>query len=109
MQNNKECKINFNLAEFDNIPKEAVDLLKNMLQPDPEKRYSAAQCLEHEFFKDKSSDHKFLIQDSDPMDEYSTQSSKLGDLKDKYAALTQVCDGDEKPDETGCWWSGHES
>jgi len=56
-----------------------------MLEPDPEKRYSAAECLEHEFFKSSDSDNLELNtadSDRDMMDEFSSPAER-SKLKDK--------------------------
>lgn len=63
----------------------AISLLKKMLEPDPEKRYSAAECLEHEFFKSSDSDNLELNttdSDRDMMDEFSSPAER-SKLKDK--------------------------
>jgi serine/threonine protein kinase len=55
-----------------------------MLEPDPLQRLSAAECLEHEFFKDYSEDNKEIAPTDDTgMDEFSSPNSELGKLKDK--------------------------
>ena len=49
--------------EWDNISKDAKDLVGHMLTLDPKKRYSAAECLAHPWFeryKDKSASNKNL-------------------------------------------------
>ena len=55
-----------------------------MLEPDPEKRFSASECLEHEFFKNTASDNLELnTTDSDGlMDEFSSPTERSL-LKDK--------------------------
>ena len=49
--------------EWDNISKDAKDLVGHMLTLDPKKRYSAAECLTHPWFeryKDKAAGNKTL-------------------------------------------------
>lgn len=46
LQKNKECKINFNLSDYKvNVSKEAIELLKSMLEINPIKRCSATEAL----------------------------------------------------------------
>ncbi|CAD8147896.1 unnamed protein product [Paramecium pentaurelia] len=52
MEQNKQCQINFQEFEF-KIQKEALNLLKVMLDPNPNTRYSAQQCLDHPYFSCK--------------------------------------------------------
>ena len=58
----------FNGEEWKDITKEAIDLIKNMLNKVPNKRYSAEQCLNHKWFK--------LLTSKDKNDEKSIE--KLG-------------------------------
>ncbi len=58
----------FNGEEWKDITKEAIDLIKNMLNKMPNKRYSAEQCLNHKWFK--------LLTSKDKNDEKSVE--KLG-------------------------------
>lgn len=50
---NKQCKIDFNHPKLKRIP-QCLDLLKKMLETDPKKRYTAAECLKHPFFADQA-------------------------------------------------------
>ncbi|CAK70666.1 unnamed protein product (macronuclear) [Paramecium tetraurelia] len=52
MEKNKICQINFQEFEF-KLQKEAINLLKGMLDPNPNTRYSAQQCLDHSYFSCK--------------------------------------------------------
>ena len=58
----------FNGEEWKDITKEAIDLIKNMLNKAPNKRFSAEQCLNHKWFK--------LLTSKDKNDEKSIE--KLG-------------------------------
>lgn len=44
-------KYHFNHSEFTYCSEESKDLITKLLEVDPEKRYSAAQALQHPFFK----------------------------------------------------------
>ncbi|KRX11222.1 Protein kinase-like domain [Pseudocohnilembus persalinus] len=48
---NKACKIDFQQKELVNISKDALELLQAMLQPDPNNRPSALECLNFSFLK----------------------------------------------------------
>jgi calcium/calmodulin-dependent protein kinase I len=49
LNNNKKCKIDFTISEFQHIPDDAMDLLQAMLLSDPKERPSASLCLKHAF------------------------------------------------------------
>jgi len=47
---NKEMQFNLNSELYQNIDKEAMNLLRSMLEADPVKRISAHQALQHPYF-----------------------------------------------------------
>lgn len=47
---NKRCYLNFNQEIYDKVPFEALNLLKWMLDVDPERRVSAEEALRHPYF-----------------------------------------------------------
>lgn len=49
---NKEARITFPTEHWKGINECAIDLLRNMLENDPAKRFSAAQCLKHQWLCD---------------------------------------------------------
>lgn len=49
MEKVKEGKPKFDKKAWEGISSEAIDLIQKMLQVDPDKRYSAEQCLAHEW------------------------------------------------------------
>ena len=49
-------KYNFNYQEWDNVSKEAKDLVKIMLEENPQKRISALDALKHSWIRDKSTE-----------------------------------------------------
>jgi len=51
-----EGKLKFDNKYWDNISNEAIDLIKKMLEIDPEKRYKAEDCLRHEWIT-KNNNH----------------------------------------------------
>jgi len=50
LDKNKECYVNLNRPSNSFLSKDAKDLLTKLLEKDPEKRISAAEALEHNFF-----------------------------------------------------------
>lgn len=51
-----EGKWNFDQAVWKNVSEEAIDLIKKMICTNVAKRYTAKQCLEHDWFKLKEKD-----------------------------------------------------
>ena len=49
-------RYNFNYQEWDNVSKEAKDLVKIMLEENPEKRISALDALKHSWIRDQSTE-----------------------------------------------------
>ena len=47
--------------EWENISKEAKDLINNMLKYNPKERFSAQDCLSHQWFKNMNQDAKKTI------------------------------------------------
>lgn len=62
-----------------------IQLLKMMLEPDPNKRLTAAECLDHPFFKGMQGDEGEQGMDSttNSTEEFITPNAELGKLKDK--------------------------
>merc|ERR1712080_112097 len=50
LNKNKACKIDYNQKAFKRATASAIELLKKMLETDPSKRFSAVDCLSHDFF-----------------------------------------------------------
>ncbi|KAL4491406.1 hypothetical protein ABPG72_008062 [Tetrahymena utriculariae] len=53
---NKECKIDFNQKIYENTSERTMNFMKGLLEKDPNKRLSAEQALNHEFFYDIDED-----------------------------------------------------
>ncbi|CAD8098705.1 unnamed protein product [Paramecium primaurelia] len=49
VKQNREATIDFTIKQLQNAPNTAIDLLKRMLEKDPNKRITANQCLQHPF------------------------------------------------------------
>lgn len=63
LANNKKADIDFSLPYLKKINPTALDLLKNMLELDVEKRYSATECLQHNYF-DENCEYSEVRRDS---------------------------------------------
>ena len=56
LEQNKKCQINFESYQYKKLRKVELDLLKKMLEKDPNQRISAKDALNHQFFaEDKPS------------------------------------------------------
>ena len=53
---NKKCEIEFPPKYWEKISKEAQDLVKKLLEKDPEKRVTAAEALSHSWFNQNESE-----------------------------------------------------
>jgi calcium-dependent protein kinase len=63
LANNKKADIDFNLPYLKKIDPVALDLLKKMLDLDVEARYSASECLQHDYF-DEDCEYSEVRRDS---------------------------------------------
>ena len=63
----KEGKMDFRKNEWNNISNDAIDLVNNMLRYDSKKRFSAFECLKHNWFKKYL--YKYIITKSE-IEEY---------------------------------------
>lgn len=52
-ENIKSCKYKFDSKIWSSVSEEAIDLIKKMIQPDPNKRISAQDALNHKWIKNK--------------------------------------------------------
>jgi calcium-dependent protein kinase len=74
LDNNKKAVIDFNVKELKYITPIALNLLKNMLELDPEDRPTAKEALKHQYFVDKEAS---MIMDDDDVDEGIDLSQNL--------------------------------
>lgn len=77
LQNNKKAVIDFSSKALDRVTPQALNLLVHMLDLDVNKRYSASECLAHEYFSD---DAEFFNQRRNSVD----HRANLDLLKSKY-------------------------
>lgn len=61
LNQNKLCKIDYKKDKLKAFP-QAVDLLQHMLEVNPDKRFSAAECLKHPFFKSSEAEKHLDIE-----------------------------------------------
>lgn len=82
LENNKKATIDFGIKELKNVTPVALDLLKRMLNLNPNFRPSAAECLKHEYFTNvgKAS----FILDDDEDEEGFDYGQQLHDFKNKH-------------------------
>jgi serine/threonine protein kinase len=51
IKKNTECEIDFDNEIYSNLCSEGMDLLRRMLEKDPERRIRASEALNHEFMR----------------------------------------------------------
>ncbi|CAD8097547.1 unnamed protein product [Paramecium sonneborni] len=62
LENNARCNVNFDMLNGNQkIPKQAIDLLKKMLQIDPTQRIDSKSILEHQYFTVEEQTHNNTI------------------------------------------------
>ncbi|CAD8128322.1 unnamed protein product [Paramecium sonneborni] len=88
MEQNKQCQINFKEFEF-KLQKEALSLLKGMLDANPQSRYSAQQCLDHPYFSCKLENINILQEILDKATGFSG-ITQIIDQKDTHS-IGQEC------------------
>lgn len=54
LKSNQDATINFNIKELSSVSSIARNLLQGMLELDPDRRLSAADCLDHPFFSEQA-------------------------------------------------------
>ncbi|CAD8128619.1 unnamed protein product [Paramecium sonneborni] len=61
VKQNREANIDFSIKQLQNAPNPAIDLLRKMLEKDPQKRITANQCLMHPFLQEMN---QIMIEDN---------------------------------------------
>lgn len=89
LENNKKAVINFKVKELKNVTPIAMDLLKKMLELEPDNRPTASQCLKHEYFVNEE---KSMIFDDE--DEDLDYAANLNAFQNKYKGLKKDAIGD---------------
>lgn len=84
LENNKKAKINFKIKELKKVNEIAFDLLKKMLELEPENRLTAVECLKHEYFHSKEGT---LIMDD--MEEDTNLAQNLAEFQNKYKGINR--------------------
>ena len=64
-KNVKKYNVDFNRNEFNNISKECKDLMKRLLDPDKDRRVTAADALKHPFFANNLDPKRILTRNKD--------------------------------------------
>ncbi|CAD8082037.1 unnamed protein product [Paramecium primaurelia] len=87
LKSNKECQINFDIKQLSKGPKFLKNLLKKMLKVDPSDRYSAEECLKHQYFQEIFNQDDLIETDirqelefKNPIQRMNSQESQEGSL-----------------------------
>jgi serine/threonine protein kinase len=81
LDNNKKAIINYNVKELKYVTPVAMDLLRNMLELNPDDRPSALDCLKHEYFVNQEAASLIL---DDEEENGIDLSQNLVNFKEKY-------------------------
>ncbi|CAK81148.1 unnamed protein product (macronuclear) [Paramecium tetraurelia] len=87
---NREAVIDFSIKQFENLPDDAMDLLKKMLEKDPKQRIDVSTCLNHSFISDvaKKMEETEINEDSDndlgQTDERSDVGRRINQINQQY-------------------------
>ncbi|CAK68809.1 unnamed protein product (macronuclear) [Paramecium tetraurelia] len=84
IKQNREAVINFQIKQLQQAPSSAMDLMRRMLEKDPNRRISAADCLKHPFLAEMNN---YMADDSvnDSIDE----DNELGGVASRMNALNE--------------------
>ena len=82
LQKNKQCKIDFKNPKLKKN-KAALDLLQRMLETDPEKRISAKESLNHQFFTDIEETNMMIEKDNEGENNLQKFNSHFKNIIDK--------------------------
>lgn len=89
LENNKKAVINFKVKELKNVTPIAMDLLRKMLELEPDSRPTAAECLKHEYFVSEAQSMIF-----DDEDEDLDYAGNLNAFQNKYKGMDKGALGD---------------
>jgi serine/threonine protein kinase len=82
LENNKKAVIDFAIKELKNVTPVALDLLKRMLNLNPNFRPTAAECLKHEYFSSVGK-ASFILDDEEEEQEIDYES-QMKQFKNKH-------------------------
>lgn len=100
LNQNKICKIDYKKEKLKFFP-QAVDLMQHMLEIAPEKRYSAADCLKHPFFKSNEIEKHIDIENAAELKGIS-KNRPQADKKSSFIVRDAVINGETQTvNETG--------
>ncbi|CAD8060114.1 unnamed protein product [Paramecium sonneborni] len=88
VKQNREANINFDIKQLQNAPGYAIDLLKQMLEKDPNKRITAEKCLNHPYLFDivaQMMEQENQDQSFDEIDETIEIQSMMNKINDEYS------------------------
>ncbi|CAD8060351.1 unnamed protein product [Paramecium primaurelia] len=92
VKQNREATIDFKIKQLQQAPSQAMDLMRNMLEKDPNKRISASDCLKHPFLAeinnqmadDSANDS---IDEGDEFGQIATRMNQLNEETIKFDAF----------------------
>lgn len=92
LNQNKACKIDYKRDKLKSFP-HAIDLLQKMLEVSVEKRFSAAECLKHAFFKSGEPEKQLEI-DIDTSLRNISKNRPMPDKKNSLVVRDAVINGE---------------
>ncbi|CAD8165320.1 unnamed protein product [Paramecium pentaurelia] len=90
VKQNREAAVDFSIKQLKNLPDDAMDLLKKMLNKDPKQRIDVVNCLKHSFINDiaKQIQETEINEDSDndlgQIDEDIDVGKRINKLNQQY-------------------------
>ncbi|EGR28281.1 protein kinase domain protein [Ichthyophthirius multifiliis] len=86
LKKNKDCEINWNKKEYENLSKNCKDIMMCMLEKDPNQRISCFDALRHPFFNNKNKLKRFSI-DANLNQNENTDYDQIPQLREKYQSM----------------------
>ncbi|CAK82004.1 unnamed protein product (macronuclear) [Paramecium tetraurelia] len=93
VKQNREANIDFDIKQLQNAPGYAIDLLKQMLERDPNKRINAERCLNHPFLFETAKEimeAENQDQNFDEIDESIEIQSMMHKINDEYSKFDAI-------------------